>query len=85
MTWKELKEKIEKLSEKQLNEPVSVWGPECPFSNDVELRVSEEDFYSSPDWDYAIKESEMDEDDKYNEEKYVICEKGTPYLFSNEA
>lgn len=83
MTWKELEQRIESFTEEQQNEQVCAWGTATPFSDEVKLRIAKENYYSNPDWDEAVSESDMDED-KVNEETYVLCEKGKTYLFVSE-
>jgi len=82
MTWKELKEEIERFTEEQQAEQVCTWGADVPFGDDIKLCVAKENFYCHPDWEYSCTESSLDEEDKNNDECYVICEKGKHYLYN---
>jgi len=79
ITWKELKEKIEKLTEEQQNAKVLIWGESTPITEAFFDIASEKDCYAD-DWDFATCESDLEERDNESPGFELIVSKGTPYL-----
>lgn len=80
LTWKKLKERIEKMSEEEQNQSVKVWGDDTTLCKEVTFDVAEENLYWHDDFDYyCCLESELD---SYTpEECTLVAEKGTHYLY----
>lgn len=78
LTWAKLKEKIEKMSEEELNENVKIWSEEIPLESECYLEKENEDLYYHEDFDYCYPESELDNYTK--EECVLVLEKGKYFL-----
>lgn len=79
LTWNELKEKIEKMSEEQRNKKIFVTGEDMYFV-EVFLQKSNENMYIADNWDCSVSESDLDDDDRNSPGFYKIMDKGTYFL-----
>lgn len=79
MTWKELKQKIEKMSEEEQEKTVTVWADEEPIRDAVLSRCTE-DLYGNNDWDFAVYKSDLEEEELNDTGTYLIARKGHYYL-----
>lgn len=50
LTWKELADEINKMSDEQKNEVVKVWGEDRALSTDVRLDIENEDMCYDPEY-----------------------------------
>lgn len=78
LTWAALKERIEKMTEQELQQPVRVWGEDMPIKNAF-WDKADEDMYFHDDFDYCYPESELE--DYTPEECILMAKKGTYYLY----
>lgn len=79
MTWKELKEKIDRMSTEQQELPVLAWGEYEPIS-EADLEICDENMYRNDDWYYSVVESDLTDDEKEDPETILVAKKGTYYL-----
>lgn len=80
MTWKELKEKIDKMTPEQQEQAVKCWGEERPLMP-ASLHACKEDMYWGKYYEFCVPESELDEDEKNDPYAFVYAKKGTMYLW----
>lgn len=80
LTWKMLKERIEKMTEEEQNELVRVCIEDYPILSNLFLEKNSENWYYHDDFESAIPESDLD---SYKPEdcelflekgKYIICQ-----------
>ena len=79
MTWKELKDRIEKMTSEEQERSVVGCGEETPIKDAVLAKVTE-DMYYNANWDYAESESDIPAEELADPETYLIAEKGLYYL-----
>lgn len=82
MTWKELSDKIEKLSDEQKQMTVKGWSEETPISDAV-FCIDNEHYYCNydADWDCCYRESELEKEDLEDENTHLVLEANVPYIF----
>jgi len=74
MTWKELKDKLDKLSDKQLSEEVVVWNYRISPMEGT-LDTLEEDQLFNNDWDNSMPKSMLDKESLEDKGTYIIAKK----------
>jgi len=79
MTWKELKNRIEKMPEEEQEKNVTVWAEEKPIWDAVLSRCSE-DLYWNNNWDCSYYKSDLEEEELNDPGTYLIARKGHYYL-----
>lgn len=79
MTWKELKNRIDRMPEKEQEQKVTVWAEEEPIRDAVLSRCTE-DMYGNDNWDFSVYESDCTEEDLNDPGTYLIAIKGHYYL-----
>ena len=79
MTWKELKEEIEKMTPEQQGQEVITWGERNPM-RPTSLAVCDENMYSNDDWDFCCLESDLAPEDRDDPGTDLYAKKGTCYL-----
>lgn len=84
MTWRELAEDINEMSDERLDNPVSIliFGKQISIKNDCEFMHPEENIYFSNEWDEYCMESELEPEDINDPDVHVICEAGEDYIFA---
>lgn len=70
MIWKEIKELIEKMDERQLNSPVLYCKKDEPAVN-IHIENTSERIYWDDECMFALSESDLDDEDK--ESKSIGC------------
>lgn len=80
MTWKELSDKISKMTEEQQGMAVQVWGEEKPLEEGV-LCFADEDMLYNEEWDDCCYPRSMVEEEDIPE-AIIVATKGTPYIFA---
>lgn len=80
MTYKELKEKLNALSEDELNQCVKIWGEDINLSA-CSVDECDEDQYYNPCWDSCELESSLSEEDLSDPDTRLEIKKGTFYLY----
>lgn len=79
MTWKELKDRIEKMTPEEQDKTVVGWGEDTPIRDAVLAKVTE-DMYYNENWDHAESESDISTEELADPETSLIAEKGLYYL-----
>ena len=79
MTWKELKNRIEKMPEDEQEKTVTVWAEEEPMRDAVLSRCTE-DLYGNNEWDLTLYKSDLEEEELNDTGTYLIARKGHYYL-----
>lgn len=80
MTWRELRDRIDRMPEDQKDLTAIACGEETPIT-DVVLARFDENMYWNDEWDYAEPESNITDEDKDGPGTRLVVEKGTYYLF----
>ncbi len=80
MTWRELRDAIDKMDASQLDKEAKCWREDQPLVN-VTLEQSSEAQYYNQDWDYCHLESEIDEDDLNDESTIKVIDEDDYYLW----
>lgn len=83
MTWRELKNAIEKIPDNFLDLEITAYSETHDDTGFVVVEVEEleEDYYSNVDGDYPTPKSVFDEfDEEEKEGSYLSFEKGCPIL-----
>lgn len=81
MTFRELAEKIDKLSEEQKDMSVKGWLEFTPILDAV-FCIENEDFLYNPDvFDRCYRRSELEEEDIEKDGTYVVLEANHPFLW----
>lgn len=79
MTWRELKDAIDRMPEEQQELDVINWDMCSEFSK-VILVVCDEDMYYNEKWTHSVVESFLYDNEKEDNETKLIAKKGTYYL-----
>lgn len=84
MTWRELAEDINEMSDERIDNPVSIliFGKQISIKKDCEFMHSKENIYFSNEWDEYCMESELGPEDINDPDVHVICEAGEDYIFT---
>jgi len=81
MTYKELKEKLEALTEEQLAQEVSVWEEEEPFKELKFIEAATEDFLYDDPQEGCFPRSEILSGDTDIDDWTVAVKEGTVYIW----
>lgn len=81
MTWKELSERISRMSEEEQQQNVAIWGENFSLRDDCRLVKTDEAVFYNTEWDETCLESNMDPEDFNNPDTYMVCGKGMYYVF----
>lgn len=79
LTWKQLADKINKMSEEEKNQPVQTWSEDTPLHRDCFLMRADEDLYACDEFDAVFTKDELD--DEQIEDCFIVVKKNTPYLW----
>lgn len=79
MTWKELKQKIEKMSEDQQDLSAIGFGEEIPIRK-ISFEKFDENLYYNKNWDNSYLESDLTNDEKEEPGTILVAKKNTYYL-----
>ena len=79
MTWKELKNRIEKMPADEQEKAATVWAEEEPIRDAVLARCAE-DLYCNNDWDFAVYKSDLEEEELNDPDTHLAARKGHYYL-----
>ena len=82
MTFKQLRDRLNKLTDEQLDNEISIVG-EDRFANNIILEVANEDYYFNVGWKCSVPFSALTEEDIEDAETQLQWRNGTPYLFSD--
>lgn len=80
MTWRELRERIERMPDDQKDCKAIAWG-ECTPIREVTLEECFENMYYNKEWEYSVDESDLSLDELENPDTKLIVKEGTYYLF----
>lgn len=82
MTWKELGERISKMTEEEQLQEVAIWGEDFTLRNqDCFLTKTDEALFFNDNWDETYAESDLLPEDLNHPDTCKVCEKGMYYIF----
>lgn len=79
MTWKELKDRIERMTPEEQERSVVGWGEDTPIKDAV-LAKLDENLYYNANWDCCVYGSDCEPEDLTDPGTYLIAKKGLYYL-----
>lgn len=81
MTWKELRDKISRMTEEEQQQEVAIWGEDFSLRNkNCVLTKTDKAVYYNIEWDESCEEDELMPEDLEDPDTYKICEKGMYYI-----
>lgn len=81
MTWKELRDKISRMTEEEQQQEVAIWGEDFSLRNKkCVLAKTDKAVYYNDEWGESCEEDELILEDLENPDTYKICEKGMYYI-----
>lgn len=82
MTWKELKDRISRMTEEEQQQNVAIWGEDFSLRNDCCLvKTSEDEYYNNKWMDCCIGVGELSEEDLKDPDTKLICKAGMYLIF----
>lgn len=83
MTWKELRDKISRMTEEEQQQEVAIWGEDFPLRAEGCLFMkADKAVYCNDDWgDESYEEDELTEEDLMDTGTRKLCDKGLWYIF----
>lgn len=81
MTWKELRDKISRMTEEEQQQEVAIWGEDFNLRNkDCLLTKTDDAVYYNSEWGETYEENDLEPKDLKNPDTYKVCEKGMYYI-----
>lgn len=85
MTYKELQDRISKMTEEEKSQEVAVWGEDFPLRRNCQLTKNDEDMYYNHEWgdDSCCPKSMLPEEDAEDPDTFLVFKQGQYYIGVN--
>lgn len=81
MTWKQLRDKISRMTEEEQLKEVAIWGEDFSLRDRGCCLVKTTDaVYDNKEWDECCEGGELEPEDLEAPGTYKVCEKGLYYI-----